>query len=503
MPEKSKSEGKTSSLRSIRVKPDRSREAKPAQKPSRDLPHTITSNTSSLPDKITANQPVTSAIAPVADKPMPEKSASPLEGKENIPIMNADKDIGQTKTTVDDDVIEVPYKPPTPEIIDLDADGESDVNNDTYEVKKRKLDILKQGGLEVTAVSSELLKEIKDIRPSVIQTSLPFKHDINLSITVASDSRKMPPPQTQTNKKPYTISAVPTLNKRLPKELLNGLGLSPPKVMQSKSIFNYSERVVYGNPKDITFVPPHVTTPKVQKIADVLDLTVKSPQKPIVEIVRVPNVSSMTSRLTNTQINHHQHKNITKNPSIANLPQIEGRLGSNLEITLVSSNKVNNQQNKHQLQQNVRAPHKRTSNGTLKHTYKSELNIPRKTPHHNLTNTNELSNNQQKSMQYLPNNHQFPAYMNQIAQKSMPFNPSQNYLPFIDPIYYSAFCSQSLGYPTSPLAAVPPMFPQAATVDQLQFFKEFMAQSARGRYPFVPQEGNMSITSNDNPNVKK
>lgn len=503
MPEKSKSEGKISSLRSVRVKPDRTRDIlqKDKQKSSRDLPHTITSNMSSLPDKNTANQPVMSAVAPIGDQPMPEKSASPLEGKENIPIMNATKEMGQTKTNIDDDVIEVPYKPPTPEIIDLEADNDSDANHPVYDVKKRKLDILKEGGLEVTAVSSDLLK---DMRPSVIQTSIlpkTFKHDIgNLSITLSSDTRKMPPPQT---KKPYTISAIPNLNKRPPKEIGNLNGLSPPKVVQSKSIFNYSEKVVYGNPKD-TFVPPHnVVIPKLvpQKISDVLDLTVKSPQKPIVEIVRVPNVSSMSSRLQATQ---NQPKNLSKHNGIPNLPHIEGRLGSNLEITLVSGNKVNQVNNKQQIPSSVRTSQKRTSNGTIKPTYRPELNIPRKRSLPNLTN--DIHNQAQKSTSYLPNNSLFPAYMNQLASKNLPFSPSQAYLPLLDPIYYSALCSQGLGYPTSPLAAVPPhsLFPQTASMDQLQFFKEFMAQSARGRFPFIPpQDANMSITSNDNPNNKK
>uniref|UniRef100_A0A2H1WZH6 SFRICE_031885 n=1 Tax=Spodoptera frugiperda TaxID=7108 RepID=A0A2H1WZH6_SPOFR len=47
----------------------------------------------------------------------------------------------------DDDIVEVPYKPKTPEIIDLDEYPES-----PQAVKKKKLDILKERGLEVTAL---------------------------------------------------------------------------------------------------------------------------------------------------------------------------------------------------------------------------------------------------------------------------------------------------------------------------------------------------------------
>lgn len=496
MPERSKSEGKTSSLRSVRVKPDRTRDMKDKPKPSRELPHTVTSTMSSLPDKSTPNQPVTSAVAPVADKPVPDKSASPLEGKENIPIMNSTKEIGQTKTDTDDDIVEVPYKPPTPEIINLDDEEEGEISSNVYEVKKRKLDILKEGGLEVTAVSNDTSK---DVRPSVIQQPVvqhmkPFRHEIgNLSITVSSEARKMPPPQ---NKRPYTISAVPNLNKRIAKDNYNGL--SPPKVLQSKSIYTYSEKTVYGNPKDTFVAPQPVVVPKhipVHRSSDVLDLTVKSPQKPIVEIMRVPNVPSIASRL---QSHQNQSKNLSKNSSIPNLPGIEGRLGSNLEITLVSANsKVN------QLSNSGRTSQKRTSNGTVKSAYnKSErsyehLNVPRKSTVPNLPNREEVK----QTNPYLANSHLFPSYLSQLAAKGL---PTQAYLPLLDPMYYSALCSQGLGYPMGALPVGTSLFPQGAPVDQLQLFKDLMA---RGRFPFVPpQDTNMTVTSvgqTDKTNIKK
>lgn len=447
----------------------------------------------SLPDK--NNEPLTSAVAPIAEKTIIEKSVSPLEGKENIPIeLNNSKEIGAKQTNIDDDVIEVPYKPPTPEIIDLEADEPSE----TFDVKKRKLDILKEGGLEVTAVSSNVLN-VKDTRPSVIQNSVPnrFKHDLgNLSITLSAnqDTKKMPPP---VSKKAYTISAVPNVTQRktITKEVTNGF--SPPKVVQSRSIFNYSEKIVYGNPKDIFTPPQTVAVPKLQpnntkSIPDVLDLTVKSPQKPIVEIMRIPNVSNLSSRLQNAPA---PQKSIPKtNPNLSNLPNID-RIGSNLEITLVSANKVSNKDQPKPQPQNIPSyPSKRTSNGTIKPPYKPETNILRKNSNPNL---NDLKNSP-----FSLQNPMFP-YMNQLAtQKSLPLHPAQAYLPLLDPIYYSALCSQNLGFPTSPLTATPPMFPQMPSVDQLQLFKELMA---RGRLPFMPnlmQDGNMSI-SHDNSNVKK
>lgn len=493
-PERTKTEGKTSSLRSVRVKPDRTRDMKDKLKSSRDLPHTVTSTTSSLPDTNTPNEPVTTAVAPVVDMPAPDKSASPLEGKENIPIMNATKEIGQTKTDTEDDIVEVPYKPPTPEIINLDDEEDSEISSNIYDVKKRKLDILKEGGLEVTAVSNETSK---DVRPSVIQQPVvphmkPFRHEIgHLSITVSSDTRKMPPPQ---SKRPYTISAVPNPSKQVVKNNYNGL--SPPKVLQSKSIYTYSEKTVYGNPKD-PFVPPRPVVPKqvlTQRTPDVLDLTVKSPQKPIVEIMRVPSVPSMTSRLQG-------HQNLSKNPSksssIPNLPGIEGRLGSNLEITLVSANnKVN------QLSNSARTPQKRTSNGSIKQSYSKpernyeQMNLLRKTTVPHIPNREEVK----QSNPYLASSQLFPSYLSQLATKGL---PPQAYLPFLDPMYYSALCSQGLGYPVGSLPVGTSMFPQGVPIDQLQLFKDLMS---RGRFPFTPQqETSMTISSgqNDKTNIKK
>lgn len=444
-PEKSKTEGKTSSLRSVRVKPDRTREEKLKI---REIPHTVTSN--SLPDK--NPMPVTTAVAPVVEK-IPEKSVSPLEGKENIPMTAT-----EIQTKIDDDIFEVPYKPPTPEIIDLDSENED--GSVIYDVKKRKLDILKEGGLEVTAVS-----EMKE-RPTVIQPTTTFRHDIgNLSITI-SDMKKMPPPPQV--KKNYNITPEMQIYRKPkigppPKSLING---SPPKVVQSESIYSYSQRTWYGNPKD-PFLPPPVV-PHTKSKDEVLDLTInhKSPQKPVssqkpqVEIMRIPNL-----------------------PPKPNLP-FEGRLGSNLEITLVSSKNQKQQQQQQQPKQpnynvNNRPAHKRSSNG--KFVYDKQVNGRPYEPSRKPVAPKEKET---------PLNPYLPLFHNYLSQ--LPKNlQNQNFLPMLDPIYYSAMCSQGLY--SNPLN-VPPFLPQG--VEQLQFFKDFMAQSAR-RFPY------MDGMSQNNENLKK
>lgn len=567
-----------------------------------DKPNPVAANTSSLPEKNSSNVPVTTAVAPVVEKSVPEKSASPLEGKENIPVMNlSESNMSQTRTEDSDEPIEVPYKPPTPEIIDLDAEPEpssvmiSGSNNMLYDVKKRKLDILKEGGLEVTAITALSDPMSREGRPSVIQhpvppSGVPKSEMGNLSITVTSDARRMPPPvpvsRSQSPKKnllfaPYARHPIQTPevpshrraaidvrlvgNSKFPpsnsgKPTVNGN--APPKVLQSRSIYSYSERTVYGNPKDPFMPPPHssqvprhlVRTPATKPTGgEVLDLTVKGPQKPIVEIMRVPTVP-LSTRLQPPPppppVREHSVKNFLKN----SVPHIDARVGSNLEITLVSGSKnaqklpppapkmqlMNNNNHHHQQQHphHQRPPQKRSSSGklvpnsnnhkpyengssyghaqTLAHGNKSGGGLVIPSPHSMAATNNraDLTKSVDSGLKHsVPLTASstspfaapmYPSYLSQLsaaAAKNMP----APYLPMLDPMYYTALCSQGM-YPPGPLAAAPPMFPPMPTMDQLQLYKDLMAHSARGRFFPPPQEGNMSITSvgqPDNLNTKK
>ncbi|XP_011685912.1 PREDICTED: uncharacterized protein LOC105448816 isoform X2 [Wasmannia auropunctata] len=215
--EKPKAEtGKTSSLRSVRVKPDRlkslntiiANNATPSSQQASQLPSpppssntsisTPNSTPSTTPTNGTSNNqsvlerqlnsplisqqvppscsppglPVTSVatnastvvtLTPPPEKDMKEIKLDPkqttllAQGKENIPLFGGEKFAEKTM---------VPPVSRSPEVIDLE--NESDTSRDKIIIpsfKKRKLEILREGGLEVTAVDLEA-------RPSVIQSSV-------------------------------------------------------------------------------------------------------------------------------------------------------------------------------------------------------------------------------------------------------------------------------------------------------------------------------------------
>lgn len=219
--------GKTSSLRSVRVKPERLKSLNtiianstppaiqasqlPSPPPSANTPATTPTNTpsttptggqsvlerqlnsplisqqvippssspTSLPVSTVAN--ATNASMVVTLTPPPEKDMKEMkldskqtsllaQGKENIPLFGE-------KTIV---------PPRSPEVIDLET--ETDTSRDKIIIpsfKKRKLDILREGGLEVTAVELEA-------RPSVIQATITPTVVLPASITKSEEKTASP-----------------------------------------------------------------------------------------------------------------------------------------------------------------------------------------------------------------------------------------------------------------------------------------------------------------------
>lgn len=508
----------------------------------------------SMPEKNC--EPVTSAVAPVVQKIEPEKSLSPAECKDDIAVMTTEEasndqpqdPVAEASTTRDG--IEQAYE-------------EANVTINTtvmQEVKKRKLDILKEGGLEVTPVTS-FASTMKDTRPSVIQQTVAPMHVATHTIP---DKRHMPPPSSNLLPKRHVssqnnipqIPLVPSLQ-NVPKQMSKSATFeytndqSPPKVVQSKSIYSYSERTVYGNPKDL-FVPPvhQAHSPRFagasvrQTGGDILDLRVTSPQKPVVEIMRIPSVST-ASQLPSMQ---RQQRGPRKQQT---MPLIEGKkIGSNLEITLVGpqqqNNKspysVHNQLNKYsynaipnsncsakklgnnkrtysesyaynkfsRFEENGRSPRSgsSTSYPPLRDAKSGlEITVPNPYMKNQVLRQDGSASGRPKSASHAlpsannskqPSNAVPPVFPNYLPLLSSANKNMSPYLPMIDPIYYSALQSM---YPGNSLAPAAPLFPMP-TPEQLQIYTELMAQSARARYPFAFPEGSTN-TMPDNNNLKK
>lgn len=507
-------------------------------------PIAVKSESPKVPEKDA--EPVTSAATPATQKLSPDKIMSPVEGKENIPILK----MADTASKNSPEVVEVPSKAKPPEVAVVEPEAFKGVNNTFIEVKKRKLDILKEGGLEVTPVRPTAGNPQKDGRPSVIQTVTPPAQIISKPLK----PEMMPPPSinsvppkrihvpvaqalniSQVKAPPATPSKptkpIPSTN---PFPFVNGS--TPPKVVQSKSIYCYSEKTVYGNPKDILSpaIKPVVHTPKFigniprQNGGDPVDLSVNSPQKPVVEIMRIPQTSPSNSQTP------YNRDAVTKNLYKTTSPIMDGRrLGPNLEITLVGPNGKSS--NAPSLQKpytcppaQLHSPHssggfyqqqkrlsadyyipnkmaKSDENGrygksmsSLHNDMKSGLNIPNPygSKKSDLVNNHmkQMSQNQPQIKHYPnPGLPAFSPYLSQLydGNKSMP-----PYLPLLDPAMYYSAAMQSL-YSSNALNSVPPILP-IPTPEQLKLYTELMAHG-RLNFPFQPPpDGNPSTVNNHN-----
>ncbi|CAG4958420.1 unnamed protein product [Colias eurytheme] len=353
----------------------------------------------------------------------------------------------------DDEIVEVPYKPKTPEIIDLDEYPES-----PQSVKKKKLEILKERGLEVTAVPPA------PIWPTPLATPLtPITPLINPAPIILNPAVQH---QIMTQAQLFQMYNIIPPN--------YGNGLQPPKVIQATSAFGTCgpEKTVYGNPKDPFMPPPHVLQgtpikpqraiqPSVPTPQDILDLTCKSqsppPQKPAVEIVRIPQSVTPTPQ------------NLTKNYTL-----LDGKavVGSNLEITLVNP-KTPTQK---------RPPQKRSSNGkfTSAKTPTPPKDYPKPfpspsgvkkapivVPNYQISrdDVSPTSSTGSKDSQNsaMPNNLLTNVFKGQNLTQMMDMQKGP-VNPFMDPMYMNAFYS-SLGQMDQ---------------RQLALYRDFMANQFRG-----------------------
>ncbi|XP_022119105.2 AT-rich interactive domain-containing protein 5B-like isoform X1 [Pieris rapae] len=414
-----------SSLRAVRVKPTR------PQLPSSTPPQSSVTEASPPPP------------APLTNFGIHHPPAPPKQ----VPL--------KTTSHSDDEIVEVPYIPKTPEIIDLDEYPESPQG-----VKKRKLDILKERGLEVTAIPPA------PIWPQVLAT--PIAPLINPTPVILNPAVQH---QIMTQAQLFQMYNI------IPPNYNNGA--VPPRVIQATSAFGTSgpEKTVYGNPKDPFMPPPHVlqgTPIKPQRSIqvtgptpqDILDLTCKSlsppPQKPAVEIVRLPPQSP--SKTPTPQ-------NLSKNYTL-----VDGKavVGSNLEITLVNPKTPTPPK---------RPPQKRSSNGKFISTktptppkdYTKPFPPPSPSgvkkppivvPNYQISrdDVSPTSSTGSKESQNSVQNNLANVFKGQNLTQMMDMQKNVPLTPFMDPMYMNAFYS-SLGQMDQ---------------RQLALYRDFMANQFRG-----------------------
>lgn len=460
-------------------------------------------------------EPVTTAATPVAQKNNADNLMSPMEGKENIPLIKT----GDTATKSVTDIVDVPYKPQMHTAVADVLPVESDTYKSTFihEVKKRKLDILKEGGLEVTPVRTEVTK---DRRPSVIQQISAPVQLIPKTITnevmpvPVSNRPHIALPQSLNISQVKALPSTPTKNTSPNANYPFLNGSTPPKVVQSRSIYSYSEKTVYGNPKDILYppqketvhAPKFISTVPRQSGGDPVDLSVNSPQKPIVEIMRVPQTSSSP----------YNRGSVTKNLYKSTInPIMDGRmLGPNLEITLVNPKQkkttapprpynypTTSTSNPYLQQKRLSADYNRkiaksTENGRFNKPAvppspqkgNIDINIPHpfKTP----SAKHDMSHQMKPPAQplqpnmkhFLSNPVAFPPYLAQLYEQAAKGIPP-NFMPILDPTVYYTAAMQSL-YAGTPMNSAPVL--PMPTPEQFKLYHELMTQG-RLNFPFPLQ----------------
>lgn len=240
--------GKTTSLRQVRLKPDRQRDRKAG----------------------TYSPPSIGSITVSAIKP---------NEKENIPYLTG------SKTTTITPILGNSNKsmryPHSHDVIDLDSDNEGRSNSPPPpshhytggmfpNMKKRKLDILRQGGLEVTAISN---------------SAGPLN---NQSYHGAPSAKNVPPINVWKVKnagKVGDLAAAPVIDVPLPK-------------FQSLCMYERTTRI-FGNPKDLIPLPTPTTEYNcidltVEKVEPTLPMKLRLPQSTTIQKAHSTPASALT-----------------------------------------------------------------------------------------------------------------------------------------------------------------------------------------------------------------
>lgn len=202
---------------------------------------------------------------------------------------------------------------------------------------KCKLDLLKQRGLDVTAIPKETMKPIP-VSPMFNQTPVMLNPAMEHEIMTQTEMLQM--------------------CNMTPQEYPNGV--RPPKVIQGKSIFeSTSPDTIYGNPKDPimpapfifqgnSLIPGRNLQSSLTPQQDALDLTCKTSadhimSKPIIEFVGHPQPASPIPPMSPQNL--FQNYTLFDNSAV---------IGSDLEITLVTPEQPSSK---------LKMPRKRSSSG--------------------------------------------------------------------------------------------------------------------------------------------
>ncbi|XP_066248502.1 AT-rich interactive domain-containing protein 5B-like isoform X2 [Euwallacea similis] len=422
-------------------------------------------------------EPITNAVAPVVTVAVPEKNLSPMEGKETSP---ATSKIGET--------------PKESASVTSTASARTDSikredDASLRDVKRIKLDILKEGGLEVTPVKSTSTT-VKEFRPSVIQSpaaNFPIEPSMGPPPLLSNVLPKRSPPSLPASINITQIKAPAPPSTPVKSESFQFLnGATPPKVVQSRSIYTYSEKVVYGNPKDIfqpsmmSHTPKSMTSSAIrQSSGDPMDLSLTSPQKPAIEVMPMPQNYSTTAQ---TSFNR---ASVTKNLYKTTPPLPDGRkLGPNLEITLVNPKQCSTASrgsNKRSGSETYAQKIAKLKSDELRHSkynsgmYKSAAEVP--APNHHYMKSSSALPKPDLSKHKPP---VFPPQMHQpYLSRFVPPETPGPFIPLMEPFYYQA----ALQNVYSNLSNMPhPMLP-IPTPEQLKFYADLMAHN-RFSMPF-------------------
>lgn len=447
--------GKTTSLRHVRVKSDRAKDRRSA----------IHSSASSPIGSITV-----SAIKP--------------NEKENIPYLSGSKTT--TITPIINNKSLLCYPTPISDVIDLaESDNETGSSSPSPQshlysgnamfpnMKKRKLDILRQGGLEVTAISNS-------VGPLTVQS-----YGAPAPITV--------PPVNSTKLK-TNINQQQNQNSQFIGTLADAPNDIPIPKFQSKCMYTKTGHI-FGNPKDLIPLPAQSTEYNcidltVEKCEPSLPIGLRLPQSTTIQKAHSQSITA----LTNHRLPHHQPTNTSTTSTSTSSTSTQSRLtpsaalaaqkitDPNLQITLVpplthahNSSNYNNKRKSNEMSGGgggggggrtaigLKSPLEKKQMLSASGSSGSSaveptiLNVP------NLTAMNDLKINQLLLQNFLNQSAAANAQANQTAKETNATPSVHNpFLPMLDPVYLSSMYNNPNLF-----------FQQALPQELLQLYKNF------------------------------